>query len=292
MIYGFVAVSIRREQAARQQFQRIFDNAPMGIALLDLEGHPLVANPQLTRFLGITEKDLRDTSFTEFTHPDDATRDWAQYQQLIRGEIDHYSMEKRYVRPGGQVVWGSLGGNRDPRRARAPHTSDRDGRGHRRTQAQPGATPRRERGRRKRSQRLRRHRREWALRLRQPRVSRNVGLRLTRRGRRHVARRSLRRPRYAAPHHLDAGRTGGGLLRVRGPAQGWLDFHRLHGCPQDHRWRGQHALPRQLYRYHRTPPPGARAQGARRAAASVAEDGRDRPSSQVASPTTSTISYR
>jgi two-component system cell cycle sensor histidine kinase/response regulator CckA len=118
MIYGFVAVSIRREQAARQQFQRIFDNAPMGIALLDLEGHPLVANPQLTRFLGITEKDLRDTSFTEFTHPDDATRDWAQYQQLIRGEIDHYSMEKRYVRPGGQVVWGSLG-----------VTAIRDGRG-------------------------------------------------------------------------------------------------------------------------------------------------------------------
>ena len=47
-------------------------------------------------------------SCSEFANPEDSQDDWAHFQQLRAGIIDHYSLEKRYVRKDGAQLWGRL----------------------------------------------------------------------------------------------------------------------------------------------------------------------------------------
>src|ERR1700751_4634267 len=58
--------------------------------------------------LGFTEEELRDKHCVDFSPPEDAQKDWALFQQLKAGSIDHYQLEKRYFRADGSLVWGSL----------------------------------------------------------------------------------------------------------------------------------------------------------------------------------------
>jgi PAS domain S-box-containing protein len=99
------------DEAAREsegRWQAIFNNAGLGIALVGNNGHPLNSNPALQRMLGYTEPELRRMSIAEFTHPDDAPRDWALVKDLFEGKVDNYQIEKRYLRKDGVVRWGHL----------------------------------------------------------------------------------------------------------------------------------------------------------------------------------------
>ncbi len=74
----------------------------------DLEGKILRANPALCSMLGYEEDELRSMSCSEFAKPEDSQDDWALFQQLRAGVIDHYSLEKRYLRKDGAQLWGRL----------------------------------------------------------------------------------------------------------------------------------------------------------------------------------------
>jgi len=93
---------------AEQLFRYLFAQASLGIAVEDLEGKLLLANPALCSMLGYTEKELCGMSCSEFANPEDSQDDWALFQQLRAGVIDHYSMEKRYLRKDGSQIWGRL----------------------------------------------------------------------------------------------------------------------------------------------------------------------------------------
>jgi PAS domain S-box-containing protein len=93
---------------ATQLFRYIFEQASLGIAVEDLEGNLLLANPALCSMLGYTEAELCGMSCSEFANPEDSQDDWAQFQRLRAGVIDHYSLEKRYVRKNGTQIWGRL----------------------------------------------------------------------------------------------------------------------------------------------------------------------------------------
>jgi PAS domain S-box-containing protein len=93
---------------AKQLFHYLFEQASLGIAVEDLEGRLLLANPALCSMLGYTESELRAMSCSQFADPEDSEEDWAQFQKLRAGVIDHYSLEKRYVRKDGTRLWGRL----------------------------------------------------------------------------------------------------------------------------------------------------------------------------------------
>src|SRR6201993_1057939 len=93
---------------AEQLFHYLFEHASLGIAVEDLEGKLLLANPALCSMLGYTEKELCGMSCSEFANPEESQDDWALFQQLRAGVIDHYSMEKRYLRKDGSQIWGRL----------------------------------------------------------------------------------------------------------------------------------------------------------------------------------------
>ena len=91
-----------------QFFRDIFNASPIGIAVENLEGQPLFVNPAFCSMLGFSEEEVRSKHCVDFSPPEDAEKDWALFQQLRAGSIDHYQLEKRYFRRDGSLVWGSL----------------------------------------------------------------------------------------------------------------------------------------------------------------------------------------
>ena len=91
-----------------QLFRDVFNASPIGIAVENLEGQPIFVNPAFCSFLGFSEEELRNKHCVDFSPPEDAEKDWALFQQLRAGSIDHYQLEKRYFRRDGSLVWGSL----------------------------------------------------------------------------------------------------------------------------------------------------------------------------------------
>jgi PAS domain S-box-containing protein len=65
-------------------------------------------NPAFCSFLYFSEEELRKKHCVDFSPREDAEKDWALFQQLRAGSIDHYQLEKRYFRRDGSLVWGRL----------------------------------------------------------------------------------------------------------------------------------------------------------------------------------------
>src|SRR5215470_1663721 len=91
-----------------QLFNDVFNASPIGIAVETLDGQPLFVNPAFCSFLRFSEEELRNKHCVDFSPREDAEKDWALFQQLRAGAIDHYQLEKRYFRRDGSLVWGSL----------------------------------------------------------------------------------------------------------------------------------------------------------------------------------------
>jgi PAS domain S-box-containing protein len=94
--------------ADTQLFRDVFNASPIGIAVENLEGQPLFVNPAFCSILGFSEEELRGKHCVDFSPPEDAAKDWALFQKLRAGAIDHYQLEKRYFRRDGSLVWGRL----------------------------------------------------------------------------------------------------------------------------------------------------------------------------------------
>lgn len=113
VVGAFVDITDRKriEQALRnseERYRATFELAPVGIAHVGLDGRWLQFNNTLCAITGYPRDQLQTLTFGDITHPDDLEADWNQARQLLDGRIDGYTMEKRYVRKDGQIVWVSL----------------------------------------------------------------------------------------------------------------------------------------------------------------------------------------
>lgn len=95
-------------QASEKRFRAIFDQAPIAIALIDLQGCPIITNLRLTKMIGYSSDELAKMMFTEFTYPEDVDKDLNQFTDLIAGKISGYSMGKRYIHKNGTSIWANL----------------------------------------------------------------------------------------------------------------------------------------------------------------------------------------
>lgn len=92
----------------RNRWAGAFHGAPIGMALVALDGRWLAVNRALCRLLGREEADLLATDFQTLTHPADLDNDLTYVDRVLTGEIEGYQIEKRYFRPGREVVWATL----------------------------------------------------------------------------------------------------------------------------------------------------------------------------------------
>ncbi len=87
------------------RLRAIFECAPVGIAIADAEGRYAMANPAQCRMLGYNEEELIGRSFSEFTHHEDAQANLDLTALVRSGTTDMASLEKRYVRKDGSLIW-------------------------------------------------------------------------------------------------------------------------------------------------------------------------------------------
>ncbi len=93
---------------SEERFRSIFNQAAVGIAQLLLSGQYFLVNQKFADIVGYTEEELQQKTFQEITHPDDISDNLVNYRQIWAGEIETYSMEKRYIRKDGFPVWVNL----------------------------------------------------------------------------------------------------------------------------------------------------------------------------------------
>ncbi|HEY7396548.1 MAG TPA: PAS domain S-box protein [Gemmatimonadaceae bacterium] len=98
----------RRAQArlreSEERFRLTIDNAPIGMALVALDGRFQRVNHVLCEITGYPAAELTRLSFQDITHPDDLATDVDAARRLAVGEIPRYQREKRYIRKDGSIV--------------------------------------------------------------------------------------------------------------------------------------------------------------------------------------------
>ncbi len=95
-----------REVDAR--FRVAMGEAPIGMALVGLDGSILEVNPALCALVGREAHELLTLTTAEITHPEDVEIDRIYGEQLLVGRETPTAIEKRFLRPDGSVVWGLL----------------------------------------------------------------------------------------------------------------------------------------------------------------------------------------
>ncbi len=90
------------------KFKNIYENDPMGMALVGIDLNFIDTNSTFCKMMGYTEQELKCFTFKDITHPDYIADDLANMIKLIEGKIPLYKTEKRYIRKDKQVIWGSL----------------------------------------------------------------------------------------------------------------------------------------------------------------------------------------
>src|SRR5437016_7950200 len=97
----------RSEEALRTsgaRFRSYFELGLIGMAMTSPTKGILEVNDELCRVLGYSREELLKKTWAELTHPDDLPRDVAGFDRVMAGEIDGYSLEKRWIRKDGQIV--------------------------------------------------------------------------------------------------------------------------------------------------------------------------------------------
>jgi len=95
-----------RESEAR--FRATFEQAPVGILNVAQDGRVLRANQRFCETLGYSYEDILGRYYSEFTHTDDVRATETLYKGLLADPDSLHSLEKRYLRKDGNVVWGNL----------------------------------------------------------------------------------------------------------------------------------------------------------------------------------------
>jgi PAS domain S-box-containing protein len=102
------AISDETHKSLRQMqmlYLNTFEQAPIGIAYANRQGQFLRCNRAFGQMLGYSPAELESMSIGQLTHESDFGHNSAEIARLWRGEIDSYSLEKRYVRKDKSPIW-------------------------------------------------------------------------------------------------------------------------------------------------------------------------------------------
>ena len=97
-----------RLRASEERLRSMFASTTAGIALTGLNGRFVEVNPAYCELVGYTEAELMQLDFSGITHPDDRAANREEVGRIVRGELDHAIVEKRYIRKDGRVVWARI----------------------------------------------------------------------------------------------------------------------------------------------------------------------------------------
>jgi len=118
LVVGAISVMQRQNRSLRQavalarrhhqQLQDTFENSATGMAHTHIDGRWIRVNRTYCELIGYTPEEVLLTNFRAYSHPEDMAEDDRQLKRCEAGEIDHFSMEKRYRHRLGHWVWVHL----------------------------------------------------------------------------------------------------------------------------------------------------------------------------------------
>jgi diguanylate cyclase (GGDEF)-like protein/PAS domain S-box-containing protein len=91
-----------------EQYKNYFNLGLIGMAVTSLEKGWVHVNDKLCDIFGYPRKELIKLSWAEITYPDDLAADEAEFERVLTGEIEGYSMDKRFIRKDGRVIYASI----------------------------------------------------------------------------------------------------------------------------------------------------------------------------------------
>jgi PAS domain S-box-containing protein len=99
------------EEALRQserRFRNYFEQGLIGMAVTSVDKRWLEVNDRLCEILGHSAEELRQKTWIELTHPDDVEPNLRLFQPLLAGEIEHFTLDKRYLKKDGSIVHATI----------------------------------------------------------------------------------------------------------------------------------------------------------------------------------------
>jgi PAS domain S-box-containing protein len=89
---------------SEESFRNLFEYAPIGMAIISLDGGFIKVNSSLCNTFGYTEEELLKLNNAQISHPEDYLVDLEMTQKLLNGEMSHYEIEKRFIQREGSVL--------------------------------------------------------------------------------------------------------------------------------------------------------------------------------------------
>ncbi|WPR70652.1 PAS domain S-box protein [Flavobacterium sp. NG2] len=124
VLFGFMTTSILRKPAKLEllvvdqakklvdselKFKAFFDQAGVGMANVEKDtGKFIEINAKLCDLIGYSAAEIKNKSFMEITYPEDLEKDLNKLEELKKGLINKYSIEKRYIKKNGKLIWVKL----------------------------------------------------------------------------------------------------------------------------------------------------------------------------------------
>lgn len=117
ILYGWLLHEANRELNKQLDYDEalyrgLFEKAPIGIAIVDdlsfiysTDYGMSTINPMFEKIMGRSTLELSKLKWTDITHPDDLQADLDMHKEFQDGKINGFSMEKRFIKPDGSVVW-------------------------------------------------------------------------------------------------------------------------------------------------------------------------------------------
>ncbi len=115
-LVGLVLAIVLRERdretaslrESEERMRLFFERQLVGMAITSPERGWLKVNDRLCAMLDYPREELARLTWAELTYPEDLADDVAQFDRLLAGEINDYSLEKRFVRKDGELVHTNL----------------------------------------------------------------------------------------------------------------------------------------------------------------------------------------
>ncbi len=99
----------QRLQESERRFRAMFEQAAVGVAQIESKsGKFMRVNRRYCEIVGYTQEEMKSRTFQDITYSDDLAEDLENMQQLLEGKIRDFTMEKRYLRKDGLLVWVNL----------------------------------------------------------------------------------------------------------------------------------------------------------------------------------------
>src|SRR6266567_3715125 len=100
--------TVRALRESEERFRNIFAEAPIGMAVMGLNGTLLQVNKTFSEMLGYHEQELVGRSLSSITHPEDVGKDGLLAAQALKGGLTSYKVEKRYLKKNRETLWADL----------------------------------------------------------------------------------------------------------------------------------------------------------------------------------------